>query len=47
MQNLQQFINYADFWFVLNNSNEELGFIAEGNKSEITIFEKEIWKKLS
>lgn len=47
MQNLPQFINYADFWFVLNNSNEELGFIAEGNKSEITIFEKEIWKKLS
>ncbi|WP_235972775.1 zeta toxin family protein [Pedobacter ghigonis] len=47
MQNLPQFINYADFWFVLNNSNEKLGFIAEGNKSEITIFEKEIWKKLS
>lgn len=47
MQNLPQFIGHSDFWFVLNNSYEELRFIAEGNKSEITIFEKEIWKKLS
>lgn len=47
MQNLPQFIGHSDFWFVLNNSYEELCFIAEGNKSEITIFEKEIWKKLS
>ncbi len=47
MQNLPQFIGYSDFWFVLNNSYEELRFIAEGNKSEITIFEKEIWKRLS
>jgi predicted ABC-type ATPase len=47
VQNLQQFIKKADFWFVLNNSEEELFFIAEGNKSEISIFEMETWKKLS
>jgi len=47
MQNLQQFIKSVDFWFVLNNSKESLQFIAEGNKSEITIFEKENWKQLS
>ncbi|GGG94791.1 zeta toxin family protein [Pedobacter zeae] len=47
MRNLQQFIKNVDFWFVLNNSKESLYFIAEGNKTEITIFEKENWKKLS
>ncbi|RBQ08661.1 zeta toxin family protein [Pedobacter miscanthi] len=47
IENLQQFIKNVDFWFVLNNSKESLQFIAEGNKSEITIFEKENWKKLS
>ncbi|MFF5380047.1 zeta toxin family protein [Pedobacter suwonensis] len=47
MQNLQQFIKSVDFWFVLNNSQKTLQFIAEGNKFEITIFEKESWIKLS
>jgi len=47
MQNLQQFIKSVDFWFVLNNSKKTLQFIAEGNKFEITIFEKESWIKLS
>ncbi|MEH3114644.1 zeta toxin family protein [Pedobacter terrae] len=47
IQNLQQFIKTVDFWFVLNNSKKSLQFIAEGNKSEMTIFEKENWKKLS
>ena len=46
MNNLKLFIAESDFWFVLNNSGEELNFIAEGNKSETTIFEKEIWKRL-
>jgi predicted ABC-type ATPase len=47
IENLQRFIKSVDFWFVLNNSEEELHFIAEGNKTEITIFEKETWTKLS
>lgn len=47
VQNLQQFIKSVDFWFVINNSKERLHFIAEGNKTEITIFEKENWTKLS
>ncbi|WP_316765358.1 zeta toxin family protein [Pedobacter frigiditerrae] len=47
IENLKLFIANADFWFVLNNSEGDLNFIAEGNKSEITIFEKEIWKNLS
>lgn len=46
-ENLKLFVAESDFWFVLNNSNAEPGFIAEGNKSEITIFEKEIWQKLN
>ncbi|MFC1225870.1 zeta toxin family protein [Pedobacter sp. BG31] len=46
IQNLQQFIKTVDFWFVLNNSKKSLQFIAEGNKFEITIFEKESWIKL-
>ncbi|UKT64868.1 zeta toxin family protein [Pedobacter mucosus] len=47
IQNLNSFITAVDFWFILNNSKEELNFIAEGSKSEIAIFEKETWSSLT
>lgn len=48
MQNLQQFTNVADYWIIINSSDSELQFIAEGNLTdEITIFEKNTWLKFN
>jgi len=48
MQNLQQFTNVADYWLIINSSNGDLQFIAEGNlKNEITIFERNTWSKFN
>jgi len=47
IDNLKLFINKVDFWVALDNSQKELKFIAQGSKSEITIFEKAKWAKLS
>ncbi len=48
MQNLQQFTNVADYWIIINSSDSELQFIAEGNLTdEITIFEKNAWLKFN
>jgi len=48
MQNLPQFTNVADYWLIINSSDSELQFIAEGNLTdEITIFEKNTWLKFN
>jgi len=48
IQNLQQFANVADYWLIINSSDRELQFIAEGNLTdEITIFEKKTWLKFN
>jgi len=48
MQNLPQFANVADYWLVINSSDSELQFIAEGNLTdEIAIFEKNSWLKFN
>ena len=47
IENLRLFIIESDFWFALDNSKSGLKFIAEGNGTEITIFEKEIWSQLN
>jgi predicted ABC-type ATPase len=48
VQNLEQFTNVADYWLIINSSNGDLQFIAEGNlKNEITIFEQNTWSKFN
>jgi len=48
IKNLDNFFSASDYWLVINSSNSDLQFIAEGNlNKEITIFEKEIWTKLN
>ncbi|MGN7990631.1 zeta toxin family protein [Pedobacter sp. 22226] len=48
IENLQQFTNVADYWLIINSSNGDLQFIAEGNlKNEITIFERNTWSKFN
>jgi predicted ABC-type ATPase len=48
IQNLQLFTNVADYWLIINSSNGDLQFIAEGNlKNEITIFERNTWSKFN
>ncbi len=46
IDNLKAFVGLADNWFLLNNSEDPLAFIAKGNKNEITIFDEEIFQKL-
>jgi len=47
IQNLKLFTSVSDLWFVLDNSKEQLQFIAEGNQSEIIIFEEDKWSRLN
>lgn len=46
LNNLKLFIPLADFWFVLDNSNRILDCIAEGNKIESNVFNREKWEIL-
>jgi len=48
IQNLEEFAAISNYWLVINSSDTELQFIAEGNlNKEITIFEKAVWSKLN
>ncbi|WP_412467923.1 zeta toxin family protein [Pedobacter sp. KLB.chiD] len=48
LQNLEQFTEVADYWLIINSSDRQLQFIAEGNLTdEITIFEKKTWSKFN
>ncbi|WP_246029388.1 hypothetical protein [Pedobacter nototheniae] len=53
MLNCREFVNVdnfsavSDYWLIINSSDSDLQFIAEGNlNKEITIFEKDIWQNL-
>jgi len=48
IQNLQLFFAIANYWLIINSSDRNLQFIAEGNlNKEITIFEEDIWSKIN
>ena len=47
IQNLvNSYISIADEWKVYDNSNNEPVLVAEGLRSEMSIFEPEIWKQI-
>ncbi len=47
IENLLLFTALANYWLVIDNSEGQMQFVAEGNlKEEITIFEKKIWTKI-
>ncbi|RNL53998.1 zeta toxin family protein [Pedobacter jejuensis] len=48
IRNLKDFSSISNYWLLINNSKENLQFVAEGNlNDEITIFDQVEWKKFN
>ena len=48
IQNINKFTSISDYWLIVDSSNRNLQFVAEGNlNKEITIFEEDKWSKLN
>lgn len=48
IKNLKDFASASDYWLIIDSSNSNLLFVAEGNlDEEITIFDNNTWLKLN